>query len=134
MRGGGRCSLHMYVSLLSSISFVLKVEDDEDVSLPMNACSRTCHTQPAYVTFASRYVEESLMYFVTGQYSNGFPIATMIGYVMNGDNGRARRNLRKVMKTRIPTLRLTAGQNHPSLSGMLTRFRFTYTCRLGHSM
>ena len=122
------------VSLSSSIDFVLTVGDDEDVYLAYE-CKRL------NVTYATRvhnlcvpYVKDGLMRFVTGQYSNGLPMATMIGYVMNGDNARARRGLRKVMKARSATLGLTAEHDHPSLPGAPTRFRSTHMCKPGHSM
>lgn len=74
------------------------------------------------------------MRFVTGQYANGLPMAMMIGYVMNGDNGRARRGLAKVMKSRTATLGLTTEEDRPSLPGMPIRFSSTHTCMPGHSM
>lgn len=120
------------VSLSSSIDFVLTVGDDENVYLAYE-CKRL------NVPYATRvrnlcvpYVEEGLMRFVTGQYSNGLPMATMIGYVMNGDNSRARRGLHKVMKVRTTTLGLITEQDHPSLQGRPTRFSSTHTCRPGH--
>lgn len=122
------------VSLSSSIDFVLTVGDDEEVYLAYE-CKRLNVPYAARVrNLCVPYVEEGLMRFVTGQYSNGLPMATMIGYVMNGDNGRARSGLRKVMKARTATLGLTAEQDRPSLPAMPTRFSSTHTCRPGHSM
>lgn len=122
------------VSVSSNIDFVLTVGDDEDVYLAYE-CKRLNVPYAARVrNLCAPYVEEGLMRFVTGQYSNGLPMATMIGYVMNGDNGRARSGLRKVMKARAATLGLTAEQDRPTLPGMPARFSSTHTCRSGHSM
>nr|WP_315228381.1 hypothetical protein [uncultured Albidiferax sp.] len=122
------------VSLSSSIDFVLTVGDDEDVYLAYE-CKRLNVPYPTSVrNLCVPYVEEGLMRFVTGQYSNGLPMAMMIGYVMNGNNGRARQGLRRVMKARTDTLGLTAELDHPSLTGAPTRFRSTHTCRPGHSI
>lgn len=122
------------VSQPSSIDFVLTVGDDEDVYLAYE-CKRLNVPYAARVrNLCVPYVEEGLMRFVTGQYSDGLPMAMMIGYVMNGDNDRARRGLRKVMKVRTAALGLTAELDYPSLPGTPTRFRSTHTCRPGHSM
>ena len=122
------------VSLSGKIDFVLTVGDDEDAYLACE-CKRL---KVPYATgvrnLCSLYVEDGLMRFVTGQYSNGLPMTMMIGYVMNGDNGGARRGLRRVMKARTATLGLTAEQDYPSLPGKPTRFSSTHTCRSGHSM
>jgi hypothetical protein len=62
-------------------------------------------------------------------------MATMIGYVMNGDNTTARRGLRRVMKLRTAALRLTAEQDSLSTAGRPTRFTSTHDCGSGgHSM
>ena len=122
------------VSVSSYIDFVLTVGDDEDVYLAYE-CKRLNATYAGRVrNLCIPYVKDGLMRFVTGQYSNGLPMATMIGYVMNGDNSRARRGLRKVMKAHTTTLGLTAEQDHPSLPGAPTRFRSTHTCKPGHNM
>ncbi len=122
------------VSQSSSIDFVLTVGDDEDVYLAYE-CKRL------NVPYATRvrnlcvpYIKEGLMRFVTGQYSNGLPMAMMIGYVMNGNNVRARQGLHRVMKARTETLGLTAELDHPSLPLSSTRFRSTHTCRSGRSI
>ena len=69
------------VSLSSSIDFVLTVGDDEDVYLAYE-CKRLNVPYAARVrNLCVPYVQEGLMRFVTGQYSNGLPMATMIGYL-----------------------------------------------------
>ena len=122
------------VSVSSYIDFVLTVGDDEDAYLAYE-CKRLNATYAARVrNLCAQYVKDGLMRFVTGQYSNGLPMATMIGYVMNGDNSRARRGLRKVMKAHSATLGLTAEQDHPSAPGAPTCFRSIHTCKPGHGM
>jgi len=122
------------VSLSSSIDFVLTVGDDEEVYLAYE-CKRLNVPYAARVrNLCVPYVKEGLMRFVTGQYSNGLPMAAMIGYVMNGDNRRARRGLRKVMKVSAATLGLTAEQDHTLVPGALTRFSSTHICEPGHRM
>lgn len=122
------------VSLSSSIDFVLTVGDDEDVYLAYE-CKRLNVPYPTGVSnLCVPYVKDGLMRFVTGQYSNGLPMAMMIGYVMNGNNGRARKGLSRVMKARAATTGLTAELDHTSLPGAPTRFRSTHTCRPGHSI
>ncbi len=122
------------VSLTSSIDFVLTVGDDEDVYLAYECKRLNAPYRAGVANLCGAYVEDGLMRFVTGQYSNGLPMAMMIGYVMNGNNIRARQGLRRAMKARIATLGLTAEQDHPSPPGEPTRFRSTHTCKSGHSM
>ena len=113
------------VSLSSSIDFVLTVGDDEDVYLAYE-CKRLNATYAARVrNLCVPYVKDGLMRFVTGQYSNGLPMAMMIGYVMNGNNGSARKGLSRVMKARVATNGLTAELDHPSLPGAPSRPRPT---------
>lgn len=108
--------------------------DDEDVYLAYECERLNVPYQTGVANLCGAYVEDGLMRFVTGQYSNGLPIAMMIGYVMNGNNIRARQGLRRAMKARIATLGLTAEQDYPSLPGAPTRFRSTHTCRSGRCM
>lgn len=122
------------VSLTSSIDFVLTVGDDEDAYLAYECKRLNVPYRTGVRNLCGAYVEDGLMRFVTGQYSNGLPMAMMIGYVMNGNNGKARQGLRRAMKARTATLGLTAEQDHPSLSGASIRFRSTHMCRPGHSM
>jgi hypothetical protein len=122
------------VSLSSSIDFVLTVGDDEDVYLAYECKRLNVPYRTGIKNLCGPYVKDGLMRFVTGQYSNGLPMAMMIGYVMNGDNSKARRGLRRVMKARTATLGLLAEQDHPSLPGAPTRFSSTHICRPGHSI
>lgn len=57
---------------------------------------------------ASEYVGTSgMMCFVTGRYSRGLPCGGMLGYVMDGDQRRAHRNVRQAIKRERETLRLS---------------------------
>lgn len=122
------------VSLTSSIDFVLTVGDDEDVYLAYECKRLNVPYRTGVSNLCGEYVKDGLMRFVTGQYSIGLPLAMMIGYVMNGNNGSARQGLRRAMKARTATLGLTAELDYPSTSGAPTRFRSTHTCRPGHNM
>jgi hypothetical protein len=122
------------VTTPSSIDFVLTVGDDEEVYLAYE-CKRLNVTYGARVrNYCGPYVDDGLMRFVSGQYAKGLPMATMIGYVMNGNNATARRGLRRVMKLRTATLRLIAEQDRHSTAGLPTRFMSTHDCGSGHNM
>lgn len=123
-----------YVTTPSSIDFVLTVGDDEEVYLAYE-CKRLNVTYGTRVrNYCGPYVDDGLMRFVSGQYAKGLPMATMIGYVMNGNNTTARRGLRRAMKLRTAALRLTAEQDRLSTAGRPTRFTSTHDCGSGHSM
>ena len=122
------------VSQPSSIDFVLTVGDDEDVYLAYE-CKRLNVTYGTRIrNYCGPYVDDGLMRFVSGQYAKGLPMATMIGYVMNGNNATARQGLRRVMKLRTVALRLTAEQDRLSIAGRPMRFASTHDCSSGHSM
>ena len=122
------------VTTPSSIDFVLTVGDDEEVYLAYE-CKRLNVTYGTRVrNYCGPYVDDGLMRFVSGQYAKGLPMATMIGYVMNGNNATARRGLRRVMKLRTTALRLTAEQDRHSTAGRSTRFMSTHECGPGHNM
>ena len=122
------------VTTPSSIDFVLTVGDDEEVYLAYE-CKRLNVTYGTRVrNYCGLYVDEGLMRFVSGQYAKGLPMATMIGYVMNGNNTTARRGLRRVMRLRTAALRLTAEQDRHSTAGRPTRFTSTHDCGSGRNM
>lgn len=54
-------------------------------------CSEVERTTATDATAMGEYVNEGFMRFVTGQYSNGLPLAMMLGRVMNSHSDRARR-------------------------------------------
>ena len=58
---------------------------------------------PEYTTYAG---EEGMMAFVDGQYSEGFPAGGMLGYVMDGDSGKAWDGLVKCIGERTNPLKL----------------------------
>ena len=123
-----------YVTTPSSIDFVLTVGDDEEVYLAYE-CKRLNVIYGTRVrNYCGPYVDDGLMRFVSGQYAKGLPMATMIGYVMNGNNATARQGLRRVMKLRTVALRLTAEQDRLSIAGRPMRFASTHDCSSGHSM
>jgi hypothetical protein len=122
------------VTAPSSIDFVLTVGDVEEVYLAYE-CKRLNVTYGTRVrSYCGPYVDDGLMRFVSGQYAKGLPMATMIGYVMNGNNATARRGLRRVMKLRTAALRLTAEQDRHSTAGRSTRFMSAHECGPGHNV
>jgi len=122
------------VSQTSSIDFVLTVGDDEDVYLAYECKRLNVPYQTGVSNLCGPYVEDGLMRFVSGQYSNGLPMAMMIGYVMNGNNHKARQGLSRAMKARTAPLGLTTEQDHTSVSGEFMRFSSTHMCKPGHSI
>src|SRR3546814_11055823 len=67
------------VSLTSSIYFVLTVGDDDDVYLAYEFKRLNVPYRAGVANLCGAYVDDGLMRFVTGQYSNGLPMAMMIG-------------------------------------------------------
>jgi hypothetical protein len=119
------------VSISSNIDFVLTVGDDEDVYL-------ACECKRLNVPYASGmrglvgpYVDEGLMRFVSGQYSNGLPLAMMLGYVMNARSARARRGVRRAMTLRASQLGLQEHQDIPTGAGQPLRLRSQHESQTG---
>lgn len=119
------------VRVSSYIDFVVTVGDDEDVYL-------ACECKRLNVPYASGtrglvgpYVDDGLMRFVSGQYSNGLPLAMMLGYVMNAHNERANRGVRRAITIRASQLGLRAQHNVVTTSGQPMRFRSEHQCQSG---
>jgi hypothetical protein len=111
------------VAISSNIDFVLTVGDDEDVYL-------ACECKRLNVPYANGtrglvgpYVDDGLMRFVTGQYSNGLPLAMMLGYVMNAHSDRAHRGVRRAIALRASQLNLRAQHDIATIAGQPLRFR-----------
>lgn len=66
---------HDNVSVSSNIDFVLTVGDDEDVYLACECKRLNVPYKSGVRGFVGEYVDEGLMRFVKGQYSNGLPLA-----------------------------------------------------------
>lgn len=72
------------------------------------------------------------MRFVTGQYSNGLPLAMMLGYVINAKTDVARRGVKRILVLRSATVGLQSERDAPIVSGRPVRFHTTHACVTGH--
>ncbi|MCO7577805.1 MULTISPECIES: hypothetical protein [Pseudomonas chlororaphis group] len=122
------------VSMSSNIDFVLTVGDDEDVYLACECKRLNVPYNTGVRGLVGEYVNEGLMRFVTGQYSNGLPLAMMIGYVMNAQIDRARRGVKRAMAVRSTSIRLQSERDNPVVSGRPLRFYTTHACLPGHTI
>ena len=119
------------VSISSYIDFVITVGDDEDVYL-------ACECKRLNVPYLSGtrglfgpYVDDGLMRFVRGQYSNGLPLAMMLGYVMNAHSERAQRGVRRTIALRATQLGLRAQHDLPTIAGQPLRFSSQHQSQSG---
>lgn len=120
------------VSVPSKIDFVLTIGDDEDVYLACECKRLNVPYKTGVRALVGEYVDEGLMRFVTGQYSNGLPLAMMLGYVMNAKTDVARRGVKRIMARRSTTIGLQSERDAPVVSGRPIRFHTTHTCLPGH--
>jgi hypothetical protein len=65
------------VTLPSSIDFVLTIGDDENVYLACECKRLNVPCKSGTRSLVGEYVDDGLMRFVNGQYSNGLPLAMM---------------------------------------------------------
>ena len=119
------------VALSSNIDFVLTIGDDEDVYLACECKRLNVPYKSGVRGLVGEYVDNGLMRFVSGQYSNGLPLAMMLGFVMNARVDRARRGLRRAMKVRAQTINLKSEKDEPIVIGRPLRFFTTHGCTAG---
>jgi hypothetical protein len=122
------------VHLSSNIDFVLTIGDGENIYLACECKRLNVPYKSGLRGLVGEYVDEGLMRFVTGQYSNGLPLAMMLGYVMNARVDRARRGLRRAMTVRSATIGLQSTHDDPVIAGKPLRFRSVHACQSGHSI
>ncbi|QHJ84367.1 MAG: hypothetical protein [Caudoviricetes sp.] len=120
------------VSAPSNIDFVLTLGDDEDVYLACECKRLNVPYKTGVRPLVSEYVDQGLMRFVTGQYSNGLPLAMMLGYVMNAKSDEAKRGVERILKLRSAIVRLQSERDDPVISGRPIRFHTTHACVPGH--
>lgn len=120
------------VSAPSNIDFVLTLGDDEDVYLACECKRLNVPYKTGVRPLVSEYVDQGLMRFVTGQYSNGLPLAMMLGYVMNAKSDEAKRGVKRILKLRSAIVRLQSERDDPVISGRPIRFHTTHACVPGH--
>jgi len=123
---------HRVVSLSSSIDFILTIGDDEDVYLACECKRLNVPYKSGVKGLVGDYVDDGLMRFITGQYSNGLPLAMMLGYVMNARVDRARRGLGRAMKYRSAKINLKSTSDKPTIVGKPIRFSTVHTSSTGH--
>ncbi|MCW2248058.1 hypothetical protein M2352_003692 [Azospirillum fermentarium] len=120
------------VSSPSNIDFVLTIGDDEDVYLACECKRLNVPYKTGVRALVGQYVDEGLMRFVTGQYSNGLPLAMMLGYVMNAKTDVARRGVKRILALRSATVGLQSERDVPVVNGRPVRFHTTHTCIPGY--
>lgn len=76
-------------------------------------CKRLNIQTERFSSGAREYVEDGMMRFVNGQYSNEFGVAGMIGYVMDGNLDEALKSIDAAIKKRRRKLKLN-GWRSPS--------------------
>lgn len=122
------------VSLSSKIDFVLTVGDDEDVYLACECKRLNVPYEKGTKGLFGEYVEEGLMRFVSGQYSNGLPVAMMLGYVMDGRVDHARNGIKRAMNARRSSIRLNSERDVSVTKGKPPRFFTNHTSAPGHEI
>ncbi|WP_336810172.1 hypothetical protein [Bosea sp. MMO-172] len=120
------------VSAPSNIDFVLTIGDDEDVYLACECKRLNVPYKTGIRALVGEYVDEGLVRFVSGQYSNGLPLAMMLGYVMNAKTDVARRGVKRVLALRAAGIGLQSEFDAPVAMGKPLRFRTTHACTPGH--
>jgi hypothetical protein len=122
------------VRLSSNIDFVLTIGDDEDVYLACECKRLNVPYKSGTRGLVGEYVNDGLMRFVSGQYSNGLPLAMMLGYVMNARTDRARRGLRRAMTIRSTAIQLKSERDEPVIKGRPLRFFTSHVSASGHDI
>jgi hypothetical protein len=115
----------------SKIDFVLTIGDDEDVYLACECKRLNVPYRTKTRALAHEYVRDGLARFIMGQYSNGLPLAMMIGYVMDAQVGFAHERLKKALQ-RSKVIGLKSANHPPIVSGKPIRFFTTHLCTTGH--
>lgn len=127
-------SLDESVRLSSNIDFILTIGDDEAVYLACECKRLNVPYKSGLRVLVGEYIDDGLMRFIAGQYSNGLPLAMMLGYVMNNRLDRARLGLRRAMTARSSAINLRATVDTPIVSGRPLRFATTHGCHAGHDI
>ena len=120
------------VSVSGKIDFVLTVGDDEDVYLACECKRLNVPYRTKTRGLVGEYVNDGLMRFITGQYSNGLPLAMMLGYVMDAQTEQARHRVKRAMARRSTNIGLLANRDAPAVNGRALRFHTTHACVPGH--
>src|SRR5882757_7471063 len=111
----------------SKIDFVLTIGDEEDVYLACESKRLNVPYKKKTRALAHEYVRDGLMRFVAGQYSQGLPLAMMLGYVMNKDADIAHKRLKRAI-SRSKLIQLKSSADEAIVAGKPIRFSTTHAC------
>lgn len=117
----------------SKIDFVLTIGDDEDVYLACESKRLNVPYKKKTRALAHEYVRDGLMRFVAGQYSNGLPLAMMLGYVMNNEADIAHQRVKRAIG-RSKTAALKSAADEAIVAGKPIRFSTTHACTTGQDI
>jgi hypothetical protein len=117
----------------SKIDFVLTIGDDEDVYLACESKRLNVPYKKKTRALAHEYVRDGLMRFVAGQYSQGLPMAMMLGYVMNKDADIAHQRVKRAIG-RSKTAALKSAADEAIVAGKPIRFSTTHACTTGQDI
>jgi hypothetical protein len=118
--------------LSGKIDFVLCIGDDEDVYLACECKRLNVPYKTRTRGFVGEYVNAGLMRFTTGQYSNGLPLAMMLGYVMDARTEQACHRIKRAMARRSAAIGLQSVRDTPAVTGRPLRFHTTHVCVSRH--
>lgn len=122
-----------FIKLSSAIDFVLTIGDAEDIYLACECKRLNVPYKKRTRGLAYEYVKDGLMRFVTGQYSQGLPLAMMLGYVMDKDAGIAHTRVKRAIG-RSKTIQLKSSTDDALVAGKPIRFSTYHTCASGHEI
>lgn len=87
-------------------------------------CKRlNVHYNEARRSLATPYVNEGVKRFITEQYAEGLPVGCMLGYVLDGDIGYARKRVHSAIDASKTEIGLTSGPD--SITPIASVERFT---------
>lgn len=121
------------LKVVSKIDFVLTIGDNEDVYLACESKRLNVPYKKKTRALAHEYVHDGLMRFVAGQYSQGLPLAMMLGYVMNKDADVAHQRVKRAIG-RSKTAALKSVADEAIVSGKPIRFSTTHACTTGQDI
>ncbi len=124
---------NQFVKLSSAIDFVLTIGDTEDVYLACECKRLNVPYKKRTRVLALEYVRDGLMRFVAGQYSQGLPLAMLLGYVMDKDIDIAHTRVKRAI-SRAKAIQLKSSFDHTIIPGKPIRFSTTHACTTGQDI
>lgn len=108
------------------IDVALILDQDRDHYVAYECKRLNVHHNGTRHSLATPYVTEGIMRFVVEKYSEGLPIAGMLGYVIDGDIPFAEQRIWKVIKSRTSDLALKDGPESIDAVANMRRFITTH--------